>query len=115
MSIQAFIARLGKDENLDFEDTMAVIEANYTYTPAAFDNGEVHNQAGQNEGSCKIFAFALLNGLDQDRTLACFGRFYRDVLATPEGDDHANIRSFMQTGPAGLRFASSALQPLTAS
>lgn len=111
MTPDDFIARLGRDETLDFEDTMAVIEANYRYTPAAFDNGGVHNAAGQNEGSCKIFAFALRHGLDREQTLACFGRFHRDVLATPEGEDHANIRAFMRSGPSGLRFHAQALQP----
>ena len=111
MTVADFIARLGRDERLDFEDTMALIEAHYHYTPAAFYNGAVHNPAGQNEGSCKIFAFALLNNLDRDQTLACFGRFYRDVLATPNGEDHANIRAFMGTGPAGLRFESAVLTP----
>jgi HopJ type III effector protein. len=36
--------------------------------------------------------------------LALFGEFYRDVLATPEGDDHQNIRNFMKTGWAGVQF-----------
>jgi len=110
MSVQGFIARLGNDPGLDFEDTLAVIEQHYRYTPTVFDNGEVHNPAGSNEGSCKIFAFAKLNGLSDAQTLACFGRFYRDVLAAPEGDDHANIRSFMQTGMPGIRFSGQALR-----
>lgn len=111
MSIADFIKRLGRDESLDFEDTIALIEANYRYSPVAFDNALVHNPAGRNEGSCKIFAFALLNGLDREQALACFGRFYRDVLANPGGTDHANIRAFMQTGMAGLHFHGRALEP----
>ncbi|MFC6669056.1 HopJ type III effector protein [Marinobacterium aestuariivivens] len=109
MSLQAFLSRLGTDDSLDFEDSMAVIQANYDYQPTAFDNGPVHNDAGQNEGSCKIFAFAKLNGLDQARTLACFGRFYRDVLNTPDGIDHGNIRAFMASGWDGIRFDGEAL------
>lgn len=109
MSLKNFLARLGQDDSLDFEDTMAIIQAHYDYRPTAFDNGPVHNDAGQNEGSCKIFAFARLNHLDQARTLACFGRFYRDVLATPDGSDHGNIRAFMQHGWDGIRFDAEAL------
>ncbi|NVK44477.1 MAG: HopJ type III effector protein [Oceanospirillaceae bacterium] len=109
MNVKDFLARLGQDDSLDFEDTIATISAHYDYHPTAFDNGPVHNDAGQNEGSCKIFAFASRNGLDQARTLACFGRFYRDVCATPEGTDHGNIRAFMQHGWEGIRFNGEAL------
>ncbi len=110
MTIETFIARLGHDPELDFEDTLAVIGQHYDYTPTAFDNGNVHNPAGSNEGSCKILAFALLNDLSDAQTLACFGRFHRDVLATPAGEDHANIRALMKTGLDGVRFAGKALQ-----
>ena len=88
---------------------MQVIEENYTYTPVAFSNGSINNEAGQNEGSCKIFAFAKLNSLDEVTTLKCFGRFYQDVLNTPEGDDHGNIRNFMNSGWSGISFSSQAL------
>ncbi|GGO79462.1 type III effector [Marinobacterium nitratireducens] len=109
MLLNDFLARIGNDDSLDFEDTMAVIAAHYDYRPTAFDNGPVRNDAGQNEGSCKIFAFARLNDLDRDRTLACFGRFYRDVLATPDGSDHGNIRAFLENGWDGIRFDGEAL------
>ena len=114
MSLNAFIARLGHDNQLEFEETMALIEAHYTYTPARFSNGldsdAVVNEAGSNEGSCKIFAFAQLNSLNADQTLACFGRFYRsDVLQNPDGNDHANIRNFIRHGWAGICFEQPAL------
>lgn len=109
MSLTAFINEIGQNPDLDFEDTMAVIEANYTYTPTAFSNGELRNEAGQNEGSCKIFAFAKLNNLTQEQTLKCFGRFYQDVLNTPEGSDHGNIRNFMLSGWGGIEFDAQAL------
>ena len=52
--------------------------------------------ASENNGSCKIFAFAKLNGLSKQNTLDCFGKFYReDVLNNPNADDHMNIRTFM--------------------
>jgi hypothetical protein len=104
MTPEQFIARLGNDDSIDFEETMAVIDAHFDYTPCAFSNGEQHNAAGENAGSCKILAFARLMGLNEAQTLACFGRFYRDVLATPDGSDHGNIRNLMRSGLAGVRF-----------
>lgn len=109
MTLNDFLAQIGENTQLDFEDTIAVISENYDYTPAAFHNGDVSNEAGQNEGSCKIFAFAQLNDLNEKQTLACFGRFYQDVLATPEGTDHGNIRNFINTGWSGIRFEGTAL------
>ncbi|MGB0467666.1 MAG: HopJ type III effector protein [Pontibacterium sp.] len=109
MTLNDFLSRIGTDSTLDFEDSMQVIADNYSYTATAFDNGDVHNAAGQNEGSCKIFAFAQLNKLDQAQTLACFGRFYQDVLNTPEGNDHGNIRAFMQHSWQGIHFEGTAL------
>lgn len=112
MSIDTFLQRLrAEPERIEFADTMAAIEGAYAYTPTAFRNGEVENAAGQNAGSCKLFAFAQLHGLSQSQTLACFGRYYReDVLQHPEGSDHQNIRNFMRSGWAGVRFEGSALQ-----
>ncbi len=98
-------------EQIDFETTIAVIEENYDFTPAAFINGSTENAAGENNGSCKIFAFGLLHNLDKDSTLACFGRFYReDVLKNPDNNDHQNIRNFMVSGSDGVKFESPALQ-----
>lgn len=111
MELQQFLDALASTpEQIEFETTIAVIEANYEFTPTAFTNGETENAAGQNNGSCKIFAFGLLNNLDKEATLACFGRFYRqDVLQHPENDDHQNIRNFMVSGWDGVKFESSAL------
>ncbi len=93
-----------------FADTLAAIDSQYDFTPTAFSNGAVENAAGQNNGSCKIFAFAQLQSLDVAQTLACFGDFYRiDVLENPVGTDHQNIRHFMQTGWEGITFHGTAL------
>lgn len=101
-------------EKIEFDQVMQVIEENYNYTPTRFTNGEgsdqVTNEAGSNEGSCKIFSFAQLNNLDEKQTLACFGNYYReDVLAHPENTDHANIRNFIQSSWAGIQFDNIAL------
>jgi hypothetical protein len=98
-----------RQQSLDFEDTQAFIAANYDYQPVAFQNGNQHNAAGTNEGSCRIFAFGLLNQLEAEDILLCFGRFYRDVLTSPDDTDHNNIRQFMLSGIAGLRFEKNAL------
>ena len=98
-------------ESITFPETIEVIEANYDFTPTAFQNGNTHNAAGTNSGSCKLFAFAQLQNLSQDETLACFGAFYRDeVLGEPEGTNHQNIRNFMVHGWSGIQFEGTALE-----
>ena len=111
MERNAFLAKLSQSpEQIEFSDTMAVIDANYNFTPTAFTNGETINEANQNNGSCKIFAFGLLNGLSTGQTLACFGAYYRDdVLQNPESSDHQNIRNFMISGWDGIKFDGEAL------
>ena len=111
MKITDFLEKLNNSpESIDFTDTMAVIEANYTFTETAFKNGDTHNAAGQNSGSCKLFAFAKLNQLNKEATLACFGDYYRkDVLENPSGTDHANIRNFITYAWEGINFEGNAL------
>jgi len=108
-----FISQLdSNNESISFEQVMQVINENYNYLPATFTNGELVNKTGTNEGSCKIFYFAKLNGLTEQQTLACFGRFYRDdVVKNPQGNDHGNIRNFIQTGWDKIKFNSVALSP----
>ena len=112
MALRTFIEKLNtQPELVEFTETMAVIDNNYDFTPTEFSNGKVVNQADQNNGSCKIFAFAELNKLSVEKTLACFGQYYReDVLQNPTNDDHQNIRNFMVTGWSGVQFSSVALQ-----
>ena len=89
---------------IEFEQVMAVIDQHYDYSPAGFSNGDVMNEAGSNEGSCKLFAFAQLNGLSEMETLPLFGQHYRAVMDNPAGDDHANIRNFILDGWLGIHF-----------
>jgi hypothetical protein len=112
MNIDVFLKKLNDaPESITFDDTMAVINASYEFTPASFRNGAVENEAGQNSGSCKLFAFALLNQLSEQQTLACFGTYYReDVLKNPDGTDHQNIRNFMKSGWSGVKFDRMPLQ-----
>jgi len=107
-----FLQKLKDDpQNNSFEDTMSVIDQNYNFTPAVFKNGEQLNTANENNGSCKIFAFAHIHKLTEQQTLHCFGDYYRkDVLDNPDNKDHQNIRNFMKTGWSGIVFDS---EPLT--
>lgn len=113
MSLEQFLNSLQQPEQLktvQFQDTIKVIDQHYEFTPCAFQNGSQHNAAGQNNGSCKILAFALLNGLTTEQALNCFGEYYRqDVLQHPEKDDHQNIRNLIKHGLNGLRFEGKAL------
>ena len=106
MVLKEFLENVtNKPDQIDFNDTISVIEEYYHYTPCSFSNGHVKNEAGQNEGSCKIFAFAKLHDLDQQQTLHCFGKFYRDdVLNDPDGESHQNIRQFIQHGWDAIHF-----------
>lgn len=110
MTIENLITQLNQAA-IPFNDVMNVIEAHYDFTPTRFVNGEQINEMDTNNGSCKIFAFAKLNGLSEQATLNAFGDYYtQDVLQHPDGEDHGNIRNFMKTGWAGIQFDAEALQ-----
>jgi len=100
--------------DIEFDDVIDTINRYYSYTPTRFVNGIgndiVINEAGVNEGSCKIFAYARIVGLTKQQTLACFAQYYRDVLSDPGGDNHANIRCFNRHGWKGIHFDSDALK-----
>lgn len=98
-------------QTIAFNDVIAYIDAHYDFTPTKFTNGDTVNEANQNNGSCKVFSFAKLQGLEKEEVLALFGAFYReDVLQNPTGTDHQNIRNFIQHGWAGIAFEGEALQ-----
>jgi hypothetical protein len=98
-------------ETITFSEVIAHIDAHYDFTPTRFTNGTAVNEAGQNNGSCKIFSFAKLRGLTQDQTLVLFGDYYRvDVLGNPDGTDHQNIRNFILHGWEGTQFDGEALR-----
>ena len=117
MTLVVFMKKIHNHTPVTFNETIAIISDNYHYTPAAFSNGLAEhllvNEAGTNEGSCKIFAFAALHELDQQQTLGLFGDYYRlDVLNDPQGTGHQNIRNFMADGWAGINFKGEALKAL---
>ena len=116
MTVDELLRKLDTEpDTIDFTEVIDTIEHAYTYTATRFHNGTgshvITNEAGSNEGSCKIFAFGKLHNLNARQTLACFGTYYReDVLGHPDHDDHANIRNFMAHGWKGIRFEGEALQ-----
>lgn len=113
MLLADFVQQVKDGQLVSFQETLAVIADHYDYQPTTFSNGvhqPVISQAGQNEGSCKIFAFANLHDLTVEQTLNLFGDYYRvDVLGNPEASDHQNIRRFMQDGWLGIAFQGQAL------
>lgn len=114
MSLNTFLEKIHSNNPVNFNDSIAVIGENYHYQPTEFSNGlydqTILNEAGTNEGSCKIFAFALLHQLNEQQTLNLFGDYYRvDVLGNPDGNDHQNIRNFMRYGWQGIHFKGATL------
>ncbi|WP_166269150.1 HopJ type III effector protein [Marinobacter caseinilyticus] len=109
-AVQIHLASLSAG-HADFEDTMALVQRFFEYTPTAFRNGPLMNAAGDNEGSCKLFALAQHCNLTETQALQCFGRHYREVLDEPAGTAHGNIRQFIGTGWSGIHFDASPLRP----
>lgn len=96
-------------QRVEFSIVIAWINQHYDYLPQIFSNGGVSNAAGQNEGACRVFAFAQLVGLSEQDTLLCFAEHYTSVIATPHAGDHANIRAFSISGWQGVKFEKPAL------
>lgn len=111
MTLEAFLAQVRRGEAIAFDDALRIIAEHYHYRPTAFQNGPFANAAGQNEGSCRLFAFARMHGLTAGQTLALFGEHYGEVLGDPQGGGHANIRAFMEHGWAGIAFQGEPLAP----
>ncbi len=106
MQLEQFRNRLETaPETIEFPDVIALINQRYDFTPTAFRNGGIINEAGQNSGSCKLFSFARLHDFTPKQTLASFGAYYRaDVLKNPDSDSHPNIRQFMKSGWDEIEF-----------
>lgn len=93
-----------REGDIPFSEVLHYIEEQYDFTPSAFKNGTLENATDQNQGSCKIFAFAQLNQLSKADTLTLFAEHYEHVLLDPDGINHQNIRQFMQHGWNGISF-----------
>lgn len=99
-----------KNKTTTFKEVIEWIDAAYIHNPTAFKNGATYNEANQNQGSAKVFAFAQINQLSKADTLYLFAEHYQAVLAHPLANDHQNIRQFMQHGWEGIVFEGVALQ-----
>ncbi|KXO09692.1 MULTISPECIES: HopJ type III effector protein [Marinobacter] len=95
----------------NFDDTLALIDQHFEFQPTGFNNGPVRNDAGENAGSCRVFALGQYCNLSEADTLNLFAQHYQQVLGDPAGDSHGNIRQFISTGWSGIRFDQ---QPLRA-
>lgn len=102
-----------KTNKIPFTSVISFIETYYTHQPTAFKNGDAYNEATQNQGSAKVFAFAKINNLSVSDTLTLFAEHYQAVLAQPDAADHQNIRQFMAHGWEGIHFEGTPLTPLT--
>lgn len=98
-----------KQNSVPFSQVIEFIEKYYNHQPTVFKNGDAYNEATQNQGSAKVFAFAQLNNLSAADTLYLFAEHYQSVLANPDGTDHQNIRQFMAHGWPGIVFEGEAL------
>ncbi|KAL7467216.1 hypothetical protein ACHAXS_007471 [Conticribra weissflogii] len=91
-------------DDLKFEEFIALCDEQYEAGLIEFKNGDIVNMPGENEGSAKVLSYAALADFDKEMTLKLWGQYYRDVLATPDGTDHLNIRNFMKYGWEGVDF-----------
>lgn len=98
-----FLQALDSDQH-PFSDTLAFIQRWYDVTPSAFQNGPITNSKEQNQGSCQVLALSERLALEKEQTLRCFGEHYRDVLATPEVDNHHNLRRLLRDGINDIHF-----------
>lgn len=94
----------------DFDDTLALIERHFDYQPTGFANGPLHNDAGENAGSCRVFGLGQYCNLNEADTLQLFAQHYQQVLSDPAGNSHGNIRQFISTGWSGIRFEGTPLR-----
>mmetsp|Transcript_5106 Transcript_5106/g.11300 ORF Transcript_5106/g.11300 Transcript_5106/m.11300 type:complete len:213 (-) Transcript_5106:177-815(-) len=92
-------------DDLMFDEFITLCDEQYEYGLIEFKNGDVLNAPGENDGSAKVLSYAALAQFDKEMTLKLWGQYYRDVLATPDGTDHQNIRNFMKTGWEGVDFS----------
>jgi AraC-like DNA-binding protein len=110
MNLKDLLAAVyGNSQTLTFQQVLEAIDAEFDFTPSAFVNGQQQNNETENQGSCKVLSFASQAGLSEAHTLRLFAEHYRSVMANPDGNDHQNIRQFMQQGWKGVSFEKKAL------
>ncbi len=101
--VQELLAALKSGES-HFSEVITFIDSRKEHQPVAFKNGEITNEATQNQGSARVFLFAKEQNLDEEDTLRLFAEHYQAVISDLNGDNHQNIRQFMKHGWAGVEF-----------
>lgn len=89
---------------LPFSSSIFNIHNEYKYTPKPFEIEYIRSEGKGTEGSAKILAYAQINNLNTEQTLFLFGEHYQNVLDTPNGDNHKNIRALIKYGIAKVTF-----------
>lgn len=102
-SVSALLAAV-QSGRARFDQVIDHIDSQYDFLPTAFNNGPLHNAAGQNSGSARVLAFGQLHHLSVLDTLSLFAEHWQAVQANPAGEDHKNIRYFKKYGWSGLAF-----------
>jgi hypothetical protein len=102
-ALASFLAAIERDSH-QFAATLAFINQWYDFTPTAFNNGHIANSAEQNQGSCRVLAFASMQKLSTAQALKCFGEHYREVQAAPGADNHHNLRRLQAEGLVDIHF-----------
>lgn len=88
----------------EFGETLAFVDQWFEFTPSGFSNGPIRNESNENQGSCKVLALAEQLQLSHQQLLYCFGEHYRDVLATPDVENHFNLRHLVASERTETQF-----------
>lgn len=107
---KAFCTAIQSDQHV-FADTLAFVARWFEFEPSGFSIGSVRNEADSNQGSCQVLALAQQLALSHEEALLCFGEHYREVLATPDVDNHHNLRRLLSHGFADAKFDTFPLTP----
>lgn len=110
MNTKRYLKAIKAKEFVAFNEFIALIEKEYNFVNTEFINGDMNNRENENQGSAKVFCFALMHKLSKEQTLKCFGEHYDSVLNSKnEQKTHLNIRNFIKFGFDGLQINSKAL------
>lgn len=107
-ALEQFLANLANPQHR-FADTLKFIDDWFVYSPSTFSFHQLHSQANENQGSCKILALAQFAQLTPQQALLCFGEHYRQLPQLPL-DSHLNLRQLAKQGLTQIQFAHFPLQ-----
>jgi len=95
-------------KEFNFQYVIDTINENYEFTPTSFCvfPGTPTNTQGNNEGACRVLAFAKDQRIhhEKETVLELFAEHYDAVLADPDGDGHQNIRTVIKYGADSVHF-----------